>query len=371
MVGVLLAASVFCILIAVAGLSSESMGTAVFFSILAAVCFVSVIPAANYMVRTKNDEKRQEVQKQIDAFRAKCNSKGIRIPALDFQNASQDEQNKWFNNLVLVVRNKWNEARVDFAKTNALTSEILATTIPNLNDCAVSAKAFFYDIGPWRAKLYSQQQVSLWTVFEKNAEGNYTKVIKEFKIGAESIEEFFDKFGEMMDSLDDISAQQIPLDDILYFKTEGDVHYISRVTGTGGGVNAQGAVKGMLELGVLGAVVGSRIGTETKISTTSTRKDDRTILLAYKHNGKITTKSFRHNQIYEDQTDTAIEVLRQLLPDKEYSIQARECQPKPTENKSEFSECDLAKIKQMKELLDMGAITQGEFDTKKKQLLGL
>ena len=41
--------------------------------------------------------------------------------------------------------------------------------------------------------------------------------------------------------------------------------------------------------------------------------------------------------------------------------------PSQTENKND----DLEQIKQLKELLDMEAITQEEFDLKKKQLLNL
>ena len=40
-------------------------------------------------------------------------------------------------------------------------------------------------------------------------------------------------------------------------------------------------------------------------------------------------------------------------------------------NKTSSEEDNLDKIRKLKELLDMGAITPEEFDEKKKQLLGL
>lgn len=45
--------------------------------------------------------------------------------------------------------------------------------------------------------------------------------------------------------------------------------------------------------------------------------------------------------------------------------------PKPKESHISNSESSLDEIKKLKELLDIGAITQDEFDTKKKQLLNL
>lgn len=157
----------------------------------------------------------------------------------------------------------------------------------------------------------------------------------------------------------------IHADKIIFFQEKGDIQYSTSVTGgggSGGGVNASGAFIGGLLFGDVGAILGSRAGTELHINPIQSQTqehDNRYVVLRYKGtSGNIIEEKFAYH--YYDK------VFMKLIPEKEYShvnIQ-REQKPQNTEE-------PLMKIKQLKELLDMGAITQEEFDAKKKQFLGL
>ena len=59
-------------------------------------------------------------------------------------------------------------------------------------------------------------------------------------------------------------------------------------------------------------------------------------------------------------------MVSQLLVDRQ-----KQTTPPATSNVTTSSMSNADELKKFKELLDMGAITQEEFDAKKKQLLGL
>ena len=160
----------------------------------------------------------------------------------------------------------------------------------------------------------------------------------------------------------------VALDDILYFCKDGDVQYASVVEGgggSGGGANLSGALLGGLMFGGVGALVGSQYGTDVHINpihTSVEEIDTRKTLLVIRKGNAIEVEEFMID---------SYNALLQLIPTKErnYVISHQEQQAAPAApQKSAGLREQLAELK---ELLDMGIISQEEFDAKKKQLLGL
>lgn len=154
-------------------------------------------------------------------------------------------------------------------------------------------------------------------------------------------------------------AEYIPLDDIVYFKVDGSVQYLSNVHG--GGVNLQGAAVGAILGGGAAAIIGSQVGTETR--TQFVKQDDRKIIIFYEEDGEGSTIVVESTDF-----DSTINAFRQLIPQKEESA-AQVMTHKQQQPVTALSSAD--ELKKFKELLDCGVISQEEFNAKKKQLLGL
>ena len=147
--------------------------------------------------------------------------------------------------------------------------------------------------------------------------------------------------------------------DVEYYKLEGTEQYVSKVTG--GGVNLEGAFLGGVLAGDAGVVVGSRAGQEIK--TEVEKKDNRKIRLYYRENNRVTA-----TEIYAVNIDLMYHLMQQWMPDKEYEFVAR--QQKHTEDcRTQAETSQYAELKSLKELLDMGILTQEEFDTQKNKIL--
>ena len=166
---------------------------------------------------------------------------------------------------------------------------------------------------------------------------------------------------------------KIPLDNIIYFSKDGTLEHVSVVSGgggSGGGVNLGGAIAGGLLFGGVGAIIGSQVDTEIKIDPIKTeikKEDTRRAFLLYKDDsGSLIQQSFSHE--YYD-------FFMKHFPHKEFSkVQFENLQtsnPTTEAPKTTSETSNIENIKKYKELLDMGIITQEEFDAKKKQLLGL
>lgn len=117
------------------------------------------------------------------------------------------------------------------------------------------------------------------------------------------------------DCLDELNPREIyipsmKLSDIKLYRIEGGVHYNSNVSG--GGVNMQGAMAGAILAGGAAAIIGSQIGTEIK--TTTTKQDDRRLMLYHEENGTL-----KMNYIQTDNIDKTLDALRKLIPEKEES----------------------------------------------------
>lgn len=140
--------------------------------------------------------------------------------------------------------------------------------------------------------------------------------------------------------------QKFDIDDIIYYTNDGSTQYVSNVNG--GGSSLKGAVVGGLVAGAAGAVIGSRKKVETTVSERDTRE---TIIMTKSGEERI------HYKYYE--------FLTKLIPEKEFTV----VQLNSYNNAPKLSVAD--ELKDFKDLLDKGIITQEEFEAKKKELLGL
>ena len=148
----------------------------------------------------------------------------------------------------------------------------------------------------------------------------------------------------------------------------GSIGYSSNVHGgggSGGGTNIGGAIVGGLLFGGAGAIIGSQMGTEihiNEIETEVTKHDDRNVEFFYDDESEKT------NSIVFD--SSAYDCLMKLIPEKAFDSVVTN--PTKKEGVSIATQpTSLSQMKELKELLDLGIITQEEFDAKKKQLLGL
>lgn len=155
-----------------------------------------------------------------------------------------------------------------------------------------------------------------------------------------------------------LKARKIPLNSIKYYKIEGSVQYTANVQG--GGVNLQGAVVGALVGGDAAAVIGSRVGTETR--TSIEEHDNRSITLFYEENGNVNAM-----KIVSKDFEETIAALRKLIPQKDEAMAMLEVKEKQSLPSNSF----VNELKELKELLDNGIISQEEFEAKKKQILRL
>lgn len=142
--------------------------------------------------------------------------------------------------------------------------------------------------------------------------------------------------------------REIPINDIIYFEEKGSISYTSHTYG--GGSSATGAMIGGVLAGDAGAVVGSR----KSIQTSTIEHDTRETILKLKNGIEKYPYKF-------------YDFFCKLIPFKEFkTIQAQNLLANNTDKKS-----NLEDLKNLKELLDLGAITQEEFDLKKTELLNL
>jgi len=180
-------------------------------------------------------------------------------------------------------------------------------------------------------------------------------------------ENIFEKFSGMEDETI-FSISIIPLENIVSYQSTGYVEHTTTISGGGGhggGVNKKGAILGGLLLGGAGAIVGSQLGTEIFINpiTSNVIEYDyrRTMLNLKNAQGQVEIKELPYYYA---------EVFQKVIPEKEFNFlhanKNTEVQAAPVSNTNMLEE-----MKQLKELLDIGLITQEEFDSKRKQILKL
>ena len=162
-------------------------------------------------------------------------------------------------------------------------------------------------------------------------------------------------FKEYSINPNDIRVLSIPVSNIKHYKIVGQERSETRVRSTNDGINVKGAIIGGIIAGDAGAVIGSQHNKGQIVSNTE-HFDERYVELYYEGNG-VTQKI--------KLSITAYPVLEKCIPEKEYDYVL-----------SNASLCDAApdkfeEIKKYKSLMDDGIITQEEFETKKKELLGV
>ena len=255
----------------------------------------------------------------------------------------------------------YGDALAKFEKEEELIK--VENTKSSLGRCAVSKTHFYYDIDVWHTGAGGKIPKKLPDCefyLEYINYVNSVHVKKSEYIPSES------KMGNELCEVERIATEGcvgraivIPIDSIRYYGCSGDVQYTSEVSG--GGANLAGAAVGGLLAGSAAAIVGSKIGTE--VQTKTVKHDSRNLTIFYEKEGKIEALEITTN------AGEALSALRKLIPQKEESVVQIESQQKGRHMVAATSSAD--EIKQFKELLDSGIISQEEFDAKKKQLLGL
>lgn len=171
-----------------------------------------------------------------------------------------------------------------------------------------------------------------------------------------------------MDDEDLFMASIIPLDNIVSFQLIGDVEHVAMVSGGGGGggqPNLRGAAVGGLLFGGAGAIIGAQTGIcINPISSAIKEFDSRVTLLNLKNaEGQV---EIRELPYYYS------EVFMKVIPEKEFNfLQANKNAETPAHTQNTPALNMVEEMKQLKELLELGLITQEEYDSKRQQILKL
>jgi len=153
----------------------------------------------------------------------------------------------------------------------------------------------------------------------------------------------------------DIKAYSIPVSKIKHYKIVGQERSETKVKSVNDGINVKGAVIGGILAGDAGAVIGSQHNKGQIVSNTE-HFDERFVELYYEENG-VTQKL--------KLSITAYSFLEKCMPEKEYDYVLSNT------STADASTDKFEEIKKYKALMDEGIITQEEFETKKKELLGV
>lgn len=164
---------------------------------------------------------------------------------------------------------------------------------------------------------------------------------------------------------------RIPIQNIEYYLEKGDISFSTSVSGGGGGkANIKGAVVGGLLFGTAGALVGSHTGKDARIQSVSSE--------AVEHDMRYVVLRYRdaNNKIVDEEWDYACyAAFSELIPEKEYSyvqLHSANQQPAPKANQAPGEgSIPFDELVKLKQLLDMGVITQEDFEATKKKLLGI
>lgn len=311
-------------------------------------------------------DKRRQLDQEIQAFAQRISKDSSMTDIYEslkiIHNSSRQKYNRYWREH---LSNKQIKTHQDSASS--------------LGECGVSSVAFWYNLDKTNCKYFSPN-----TYFKRFDDDNIYKEMVNHLAKAKNNETTIlqtdddtiadgnlnmlklrlDFYKQIYSNNIVFKWKSIPLEDIQCFRINGTVQYVSEVTG--GGVNVGGAVAGAVLAGGAAAIIGSQLGTETK--TNIIEKDNREISIIYSENG-----SFKTLNIKSKNNDATISTLRELMPQKEEAI-VRLSSNKTEQLTAESKKSDISsadKIKKFKELLDMGAITQGEYDEKKRQLLGV
>ena len=347
------------------------MGEFTFYVVLIAagviVALIATIIGVTVVNKNEDKERCADLRKRLETF-----SQNIRDMAQQHLGASTGNGCQDFQALCKNARQKY----IHELNTRHITETQYSWS--DLGLCGVSSTHFWYNLSAsnhsitysetdWHALFnekadWKQVQQLCEHVDNRNATPSDVVVMKQ-------LEERLDFWNTLERGEFKPYWISIARKDISFYRLEGGVQYASNVHG--GGVNIDGAVAGAMIAGSAGAVIGSNIGTEIK--TTIEKKDNRKITLFYSNS--MGAKSM---EIKSSDYDKTLSMLRKLIPEKEEGMAQMNAVKATQLHKAEAPKLKAQndasipeQIKQYKELLDMQAITQEEFDAKKKQLLGL
>ena len=171
-------------------------------------------------------------------------------------------------------------------------------TYSSLGICCVASDKMYYDI------KHSSGLGGYLTMLSSFAELRPSKVIAKLTPSLSASDCLYELRPK------EVHLSSMKLSDIKLYRIEGGVHYNSNVSG--GGVNMQGAMAGAILAGGAAAIIGSQIGTEIK--TTTTKQDERRLMLYLEEKGTL-----KMNYIQTDNIDKTLDALRKLIPEKEES----------------------------------------------------
>lgn len=278
------------------------------------------------------DQKRSQAQETTDNLDAKISSTYQAV----FGEVETDCV-KCLNNLHGFVLMTLQKIEKQYFSENGIRQAV--DTHSAFGRCGVSDSYLYTNVG--RATTYdilvekgslSKLYIKVRNASKELVDGkpNYDHTISH--IWAKEIEDLLPLYMDLKKNSCDYSAGKIALDDIKYFSTSGSKQYIATT--------------------VVGAYGGA----------TSVRDvDRRSVFLVLKKQGQWVNEN-----IVSTNVEATLNALRQLMPQKEENIVQMEEKTVSTDTPSVADD-----LKQYKELLDSGVITQEEFDAMKKKRLGL
>ena len=170
-----------------------------------------------------------------------------------------------------------------------------------------------------------------------------------------------------IDNANEFYVQKIKIDNVEYFKEEGEMYREQVVSGGGStGINIPGAIIGDMIAGPAGMVLGGSRKVE-EIKTETVTHDDRIVILSYYYDKEYsdtkTTLMFDYD-FYSFFLDN--------IPEKEYKYVIENRRNKKSKEKSEPKEVKINskdKLKEIKQLFDEGLITEEENKEKRKNII--
>lgn len=159
------------------------------------------------------------------------------------------------------------------------------------------------------------------------------------------------------------SLKVMPIKDIEYYSTRGEIYRENRISGGGGGGSSlKGAVIGGAIAGDVGAVIGSRKKTEEIKSELITHDTRETFINFYDTSGIKRSIFFDFSEYQK---------LKEIIPQKDFPI-VEALRQKDIILKSSTANSTIKvteQIRDLSQLRDDGIITTEEFEMKKKELL--
>lgn len=156
----------------------------------------------------------------------------------------------------------------------------------------------------------------------------------------------------------DIFVKQIKIEDIFYYKVEGDVITSTYTTGgtvKGGGSSLTGAIVGGVLAGDVGAIIGSREKIEVEPVSTHTEHDDQRVVSVYISEGDTVKIQQYPYKLYG--------AFQKLIPEKSYDYIALHQTTQPKEKSS------ADRLQELQALKDSGLITEDEYHDKRMAIV--